>query len=121
MNGLVAGTGEILLAKQASDGVIVNVLLLDNIRPAGLELTLIWPSDMPKQKIDFVLIAPNDGHSYMCLFRYGPFGPELVYSENSNPLLINDLLETNSVVIKEQCEHQVPNREYTCSIKHCSD
>lgn len=41
---------------------------------SSLRLTLSWPESMPANKIDFVLIATNDGRSFMCLFIHVDLG-----------------------------------------------
>lgn len=119
INGQEVGSGEALLSKQVKDGVIASPLISYNESPPRLELTLTWPGHLPEKRIDFVLVAPNDGYSFMAAFRYGTFGLDMACSENSNQKLINDLAETKGVLIKEVAEHD--SREYSCPLKHCLD
>lgn len=118
-DGQEIGTGETLVAKQVRDGVISNVLICYNQSPPGLELTLSWPGDLPEQRIDFVLVAPNDGCSFMAVFRYRSLGLEMVYSENSNAMLINALVKSKEVLVKEASDQT--SRVYKCQLKHCFD
>jgi len=55
---------------------------------------------MPANKIDFVLIATNDGRSFMCLFNYGTSGTDLIYSENCHPRLAQDLKNTGIRILR---------------------
>jgi hypothetical protein len=115
-NGVEITTGEAGTYKAIQDGVSVDTLLLDDLTPYGLCLTFNWPVSLPKEKIDFVLISYNKGHSFMGAFRYGTFGLDMAYSENSNPDLINPLSITRVVTIKEISEDN--QREYECELKH---
>ena len=118
-DGQKIGTGEALLAKEAMDGVIATALICYNQSPPGLELTLSWTGDLPGQKIDFVMVAPNEGYSFLAAFRYTNFGLEMTYSENSNPMMVNALAKSKTALIKEVSNDG--NREYQCELKHCFD
>lgn len=88
---------------------------------SSLRLTLSWPESMPANKVDFVLIATNDGRSFMCLFNYGTSGTDLIYSENCHPRLAQDLKNTMEVEVTELAQTNNENRVYTCRLRHCFD
>lgn len=105
------------LIKSSLDGVTVNTVLTGDKLPYGLELTLDWPNELPVDKVDFGIVSYNDGHSFMCLFSYGSFGPRLIYSENSNETLVKDLAKTTSILIKESSIDD--SRTYQVELKYC--
>jgi hypothetical protein len=115
----IVGINEIGIMKSKKDGLSVSNRLMDLESPAGLETTFQWPVSIPEEKIDFILVATNQGDSFMAAFRYGSLGLEMVYSENSNPDLIKNLMSTKSATIIENSGST--NRSYTCELKHCSD
>lgn len=117
--GTVVSTTTAGVIKSMIDGVTVKVHLAGEKSPYKLKLTLNWPDNLPEGRVDFALVAPNQGHSFMCLFAYGSFGPKLIYSENCHTCLAKDLQETKKVEITEIA--QGDNRKYECDLKHCFD
>lgn len=120
-HGTEVTTVEASIIKGMLDGVTVNARLNGDKAPFVLQLTLNWPDSLPTNKIDFALIATNNGHSFMCLFTYGAFGPKLIYSENCHFCLAKDLKHTNEVIITEVAQANDENRAYACELKHCFD
>lgn len=118
-DGKPVSTGEMSAIKAMVDGVTVKALLKDDNIPAELELSFHWPNDIPKAKIDFILVFLKESYGYTCAFRYGTFGLELVYSENSNPRLIKRLHKTGKVMIRELGANG--ERTYERELKHCND
>lgn len=116
-HGNVINTSMAGLIKSSLDGVTVNTLLTGDKLPYGLELTLDWPNELPVEKVDFAIVSYNDGHSFMCLFSYGSFGPRLIYSENSNEELVKDLAKTTSIKIEERSVND--SRTYQVKLKYC--
>lgn len=111
--GLSIDTEEAGYIKSLRDGVSVMALL--NETPVSLELTFTWPI-LPDKPIDFVLISFNRGDSFLAAFRYGTFGPIMIYSENTNPSLIGPLKESITVSIKETDGEN--GRQYECELKY---
>ena len=120
-HGTEVTTGEVSIIKAMLDGVTVNTRLNGDNAPFVLELTINWPDSLPTNKIDFALVATNNGHSFMCLFTYGTFGPKLIYSENCHSCLAKDLNHTNEVKITEIAQANDVKRVYLCELKHCFD
>lgn len=118
-DGVEVTTGEAQTVKSMLDGVTVKTLLIEEKALPELELSFHWPNELPKEKIDFVLVALNDGHAFMNAFRYGTFGLDQVYSENSHDYLVRALANTKTVLIKEFSQSN--NRNYECQLKHCND
>lgn len=117
--GTIVSTATAGVIKSMIDGVTVEVHLDGEVPPYKLKLTLNWPDNLPERRVDFALVAPNKGHSFMCLFAHGSFGPKLIYSENCHTCLAKDLQETKKVEITEIA--QGVTRKYECDLKHCFD
>lgn len=114
-------TSQIGDLKESMDGVGVSVTLLEDTKPNGLQLHFKWKKQTKCPKnVDFILISYNEGHSFLCAFRYGTFGPELVYSENSHSDLIKDLKKTKAVEIIESWPSNNKDVRYTVALKYCS-
>lgn len=106
--------------KESMDGVAVTVTLLEDVKPNGLQLHFKWKKQAKIAKgVDFILISYNKGHSFLGAFKYGTFGLELVYSENSHSELIRDLKKTKTVKIIESWPSNDDVR-HTVELKHCS-
>ena len=106
--------------KESIDKVAVTVTLLDDVKCYGLQLHFKWKKQAEiAKKVDFILISYNEGHSFLCAFKHGTFGPKLVYSENSNSDLIRDLKKTKSVEVIESWPSNDDVR-HTVELKHCS-
>jgi hypothetical protein len=118
-NGVEVSLGEAETVKSMLDGVTVKTVLIDEKELPELELSFHWPDELPKEKIDFVIVALNDDHAFMNAYRYGTFGLDMVYSENSHTELVQALLNTQVVVIKEFGMND--ERYYECQLKHCND
>lgn len=120
-HGTIVTTSEAGLKKTMLDGVSVVVHLDCDVSPYRLKLALHWPDRLPTDRIDFALVAPNDGHSFLCLFQHGTFGPKMIYSENCHASLAKELQGTNVVEIAEIATDGAKKRDYTCQLKHCLD
>lgn len=99
--------------------VLCEVYFTNTLSATKFDINLIWPVALPKKKIEFALVAPNEGNSFFALFKTNANGIELVYSEFYNPDMIRKVLNTRIVNINESSPDD--QRSYQCELKHCLD